>query len=158
MKEVSVFDARPCNLGEGPLWHPERQEFFWFDINNYKLMAEGGREWAFDSYVSAAGWVDRSKMMVAGDRALMLFDIDTGTHEDICPLEADNPLTRSNDGRADPFGGFWSHSAIRKQPKFAKWLTFAPWKVSSSKNFPSTWRALPHRENRFGSEESSRRR
>jgi len=23
------------------------------------------------------------------------------------PPEAGNPITRSNDGRADPFGGFW---------------------------------------------------
>jgi sugar lactone lactonase YvrE len=25
----------------------------------------------------------------------------------LAPLEADNAATRSNDGRADPFGGFW---------------------------------------------------
>ena len=28
----AVFDNRPCELGEGPLWHPERQQLFWFDI------------------------------------------------------------------------------------------------------------------------------
>ena len=27
-----IFDDRTCKLGEGPLWHPERQQFFWFDI------------------------------------------------------------------------------------------------------------------------------
>ena len=107
MSNVEVFDSRACSLGEGPLWHPTRNEFFWFDINSYKLMAEGGREWAFESYVSAAGWLNDTEMMVAGDRSLMLFNIDTGAHEDICPLEADQPLTRSNDGRADPYGGFW---------------------------------------------------
>ena len=35
------------------------------------------------------------------------FDIATGTREQFAGLEADNPATRSNDGRADPQGGFW---------------------------------------------------
>ncbi len=29
---VYVFDDRPCKLGEGPFWHPERDLLFWFDI------------------------------------------------------------------------------------------------------------------------------
>ena len=32
MTAVSVFDATTCQLGEGPLWHPERGQLFWFDI------------------------------------------------------------------------------------------------------------------------------
>jgi sugar lactone lactonase YvrE len=38
---------------------------------------------------------------------LSTFNIETGETEFVCSLEADTPLTRSNDGRADPFGGFW---------------------------------------------------
>jgi 2-dehydro-3-deoxyphosphogalactonate aldolase len=33
--------------------------------------------------------------------------LTTGSLETLCALEAENPLTRSNDGRADPQGGFW---------------------------------------------------
>ena len=29
---TSVFDDRRCELGEGPLWHPVREQLFWFDI------------------------------------------------------------------------------------------------------------------------------
>ncbi len=104
---AAIFDDRALSLGEGPLWHPERQGFFWFDINAHRLFSDQGQVWEFDGYVSAAGWVDHDRMIVAGQRALMLFNIETGAHEDLCPLEADDPRTRTNDGRADPYGGFW---------------------------------------------------
>jgi sugar lactone lactonase YvrE len=105
-----VFDDRLCELGEGPLWHPERQQFFWFDIVSRRLLSCVGAErlaWSFDEHVSAAGWVDRDTLLVASETALLRFDIESGEHETIVPMEAGNALTRSNDGRADPQGGFW---------------------------------------------------
>ncbi|ASP36884.1 SMP-30/gluconolactonase/LRE family protein [Labrenzia sp. VG12] len=105
-----VFDDRRCTLGEGPLWHPERQQMFWFDILNRQLLSREGDTplvWQFDEYVSAAGWVNRSELMIASQSKLFLFNLDTGASEKLCDLEADNPVTRSNDGRADPKGGFW---------------------------------------------------
>ncbi len=57
--------------------------------------------------MSAAGWVDRDTLMVAGASGLWRFDIETGDRERLVALEADRPDTRSNDGRADPLGGFW---------------------------------------------------
>jgi len=110
MMATDVFDDRICALGEGPLWHPERQQLFWFDILGRKLLtrdADGPREWDFNEHVSAAGWIDATSLLVASASALVRFDIDTGRHEVVVPLEADNPVTRSNDGRADPYGGFW---------------------------------------------------
>ena len=101
-----IFDAHQCSLGEGPLWHPERQQLFWFDILAKQLWTKG-QHWQFDDYVSAAGWVDRDHLMIASAKELFLFDLTAGTSKPICPLEADNPVTRSNDGRADPQGGFW---------------------------------------------------
>ncbi|WFE75646.1 SMP-30/gluconolactonase/LRE family protein [Roseinatronobacter sp. S2] len=100
-----INDIR-CTLGEGPLWHPERAEFFWFDILGGKLHSLN-RSWTFDEYVSAAGWVDRNTLLVASETRLFVFDLETGGQRDLCPLEADNRITRSNDGRADPQGGFW---------------------------------------------------
>jgi len=102
----AVWDDRVCRLGEGPLWHPERGELFWFDILAGRLMTRG-ETWDFGRTVSAAGWVDRDTLLVASDRALLRLDIATGEREEVVPLEADDPVTRSNDGRADPWGGFW---------------------------------------------------
>ncbi|MGR3342096.1 MAG: SMP-30/gluconolactonase/LRE family protein [Paracoccaceae bacterium] len=107
---VRVFDQTACELGEGPLWHPLRQELFWFDIMAKKLYRRHGTEvpsWHFPENVSAAGWVDRDTLLVASASALLLFDILTGASEVIHHLEHENPVTRSNDGRADPWGGFW---------------------------------------------------
>lgn len=101
-----IFDERRCNLGEGPLWHPERHQYFWFDIMGRKLLSPG-QEWQFDEYVSAAGWVSRDELLIASQSALSLFNIESGASERIVGLETDNPITRSNDGRADPHGGFW---------------------------------------------------
>ena len=107
---TAVFDTRRCDLGEGPLWHPERAQLYWFDITGKRLLtqnADGPQEWHFPGCVSAAGWIDRDTMMIASETALFRFNLETGTKREIVALEADNPNTRSNDGRADPFGGFW---------------------------------------------------
>lgn len=107
---ATIYDGTECWLGEGPLWHPERQEFFWFDIRSHRLYGRAGEErrmWQFDGHVSAAGWIDHDHLLIAHERALMVLDLESGNTEEVCALEADNTTTRSNDGRADPWGGFW---------------------------------------------------
>jgi len=103
---TEVFDSRRCNLGEGPLWHPERGELFWFDIIG-KALHSKSRSWSFGEHVSAAGWVDHDTLLIASETALFRFDLRTGERTNVCALEAENTVTRSNDGRADPQGGFW---------------------------------------------------
>ncbi|MGC1428803.1 MAG: SMP-30/gluconolactonase/LRE family protein [Albidovulum sp.] len=105
-----MFDPRRCELGEGPLWHPVRGQLYWFDITGQRLMsrdATGALEWQMGECVSAAGWIDRDRLLIASETALFQFDLTDGTRRDICALEADQLETRSNDGRADPWGGFW---------------------------------------------------
>ncbi|MBQ4805884.1 SMP-30/gluconolactonase/LRE family protein [Phaeobacter sp. HS012] len=107
---AQVFSETRCTLGEGPLWHPTRRQLFWFDILEKRLLSvAGGKEiiWQFDDCVSAAGWVDETTLIMASARALWRFDIESGARTHLIDLEADQPLTRSNDGRADPWGGFW---------------------------------------------------
>jgi sugar lactone lactonase YvrE len=101
-----IFDATHCQLGEGPLWHPVRKQLFWCDILGKRLHTKG-QHWDFDTYVSAAGWVDHDTLIVATANGLYRFDLRTGDTTLLCNLEARNAATRSNDGRADPQGGFW---------------------------------------------------
>jgi sugar lactone lactonase YvrE len=107
---AEVFDARICELGEGLLWHPERRQPFWFDILGECLLSRvDGAEAAWDlgEIHSAAGWIDHDRLLLASETGLWDFDIATGARRPVVAIEAENPETRSNDGRADPWGGFW---------------------------------------------------
>jgi sugar lactone lactonase YvrE len=104
---MTLHDARVCALGEGALWHPTLGKLFWFDILGMRMLCDDGREWQFDEHVSAAGWINDTQLLVASETKLFRFHLASGASEDIVALEADNPVTRSNDGRADPWGGFW---------------------------------------------------
>lgn len=107
---VEVFDHHKCSLGEGPLWHPQTGDFFWFDIDKKQFLKRSGKpaeQTQFDRHVSAAGWLDEQNLLVADEFGLFKFNHVTKTEQRIAGIEKDNPVTRSNDGRADPFGGFW---------------------------------------------------
>ncbi|MEM6304558.1 MAG: SMP-30/gluconolactonase/LRE family protein [Pseudomonadota bacterium] len=107
---MKLHDSRACALGEGSLWHPERQTLYWFDILGKKMLGQsetGPQEWQFDEHVSAAGWIDAERVLVASETGLWEFNLATGARARVAELEAQNPVTRSNDGRADPWGGFW---------------------------------------------------
>lgn len=136
-----IFDETQCKLGEGPLWHPSRKQLFWFDILGKRLHTKG-HHWQFEDYVSAAGWTSETTLLIATSNALRHFDITTGDHHVITPLEADNSVTRSNDGRADPQGGFWigtmginaenGAGAIYRYYKGALRRLFAPITISNA--------------------------
>lgn len=108
-----IFDPTHCTLGEGPMWHPLRQQLFWFDILGRRMFCRAeddtgrAQSWDMGEYASATGWVDRDTLLIATQSALVRFDLTTGTGTKLLTLEGDNPVTRSNDGRADAQGGFW---------------------------------------------------
>jgi sugar lactone lactonase YvrE len=119
---AAIFDDIVCSLGEGPLWHPSLGQLFWFDINAMRLYTRGDdatRHWQFDQTVSAAGWIDDTTLLIATDTGLIRFDLSTGASSPVVAIEADSPTTRCNDGRADPFGGFWIGTMGRRAEKGA---------------------------------------
>lgn len=107
---MTVYDNRRCELGEGAFWHPERQQFFWFDILAGKLLSQQAGQpvsWDFEEFASAAGWISQDELMIASETALWKLNLVTNARDRLVPLSADRPDIRSNDGRADPWGGFW---------------------------------------------------
>ncbi|WP_196259078.1 SMP-30/gluconolactonase/LRE family protein [Pelagibacterium limicola] len=107
---ATVYDNRVSTLAEGPLWHPVRKQLFWFDILGKKLHTrdpDGARSWELGEYGSAAGWIDEDALLLATETGLHRFDIASGNRTRIADIEANDPTMRSNDGRADPWGGFW---------------------------------------------------
>ena len=112
-----IYDNRRCELGEGPLWHPLRDQLFWFDILGRRMLSvEKGqqRQWDFPELVSAAAWVDRDRLVIAGESGLILYDVETGKTQGLASLEADSPGTRSNDGRADAWAASGSARWARR--------------------------------------------
>lgn len=107
---TQIYDGRVCELGEGALWHPQRGQFFWFDILGRRLLSQkdgAALEWRFDRMASAAGWIDHDTLLIATETGLSRFDIASGQMDQIVEIEAGDSGTRSNDGRADRQGGFW---------------------------------------------------
>ncbi len=107
---MTPFDNRNCHLGEGAFWHPGRAQFFWFDIVGKRLYsrdASGPLEWRMDRMASAMGRVDQDRLVIATETGLALLELETGAVQNLAVIEADDPATRSNDGRADRQGGFW---------------------------------------------------
>lgn len=105
-----IHDARICELGEGPMWHPLRNQLFWVDIVGKRLLSrEGDRplEWTFDRWISACGWIDRDWLFIATETGLIRFNVETGAQIPVAALAEQGAMMRSNDGRADPHGGFW---------------------------------------------------
>ncbi|TDQ61944.1 sugar lactone lactonase YvrE [Maritalea mobilis] len=116
---AQTFDQRQNTLGEGPLWHPLRQQLFWFDIPNCKLRSQKdgqALEWAFDEIVTAAGWLDETKLVIASESQIFTYDLETNAQTHLVDLEKDVPSRRSNDGRIDPWGGFWIGTMSKTDP------------------------------------------
>ena len=111
-----IFDDRKCELGEGALWHPVREQLFWFDILNRTLHSQT-RSWTFPEYVSAAGWISADDVLIACETGLFQLNLITGDRQTVAT--AGTPETRSNDGRADRQGGFWFGTMGKKAEKGA---------------------------------------
>jgi sugar lactone lactonase YvrE len=98
-------------LGEGPLWHPQRQELFWCDIEGRRIhrldpALGGGETIPWPCRPSALGWVERDLLLVADEQGLKRLDLRDRSVGEIARFPA-SPGVRSNDGGADPWGGFW---------------------------------------------------
>ncbi|MEP3417884.1 MAG: SMP-30/gluconolactonase/LRE family protein, partial [Lentilitoribacter sp.] len=105
-----IFSNEKCQLGEGPLWHPLRSELLWFDITNNTLHAQNAdqhRLYKFDHNISAAAWINATSVLISGESDLKILSLDTGEKQSLIDVDADNHITRSNDGRADRQHGFW---------------------------------------------------
>lgn len=109
-----------CALGEGPIWHAGRQQLFFFDINEQTLFAvtAGGEiadSWLFNETIAAAAVVDDHTLVLATDTGLKEFDLATAGMNRINEIEADNPITRTNDSRVHPSGAFWIGTMTRSE-------------------------------------------
>lgn len=114
-----LIDSK-CELGEGPIWHAERQQLFWFDINEQSLFAantagEIEESWLFNEAVTAAAIIDRDRVAIASENGLIEFDLRVGGMNRLEDIERDVPANRSNDSRVHPSGAFWIGTMVKDE-------------------------------------------
>lgn len=98
-------------LAEGIQWHPGQARLYWTDILGRSLWscdAEGGsvETRGFDKRIGSFAFRPDDRILLALEDELALFDPDGGSLTSLVPVEADEPRTRMNDGRADRRGRF----------------------------------------------------
>lgn len=108
-----------CAHGEGVLWCERRQALLWVDIDGARLWMHSpgsgqSRSWALPDRPGCIGLATDGSLLLALAKALVRADLDAALAATDAPLplrhladvQADEPRTRSNDGRADRHGNF----------------------------------------------------
>ncbi|QDH71252.1 SMP-30/gluconolactonase/LRE family protein [Marilutibacter alkalisoli] len=109
-------DSR-CQLGEGILWCAHRQALYWTDILGAELWrhvpASGHTHtWSLPEPLGCLSLAEDGRLLLGLANGLHAADVEAHLHTRTLPLarltdvDADDPLTRINDGRADRAGGF----------------------------------------------------
>ncbi|MDZ7601412.1 MAG: SMP-30/gluconolactonase/LRE family protein [Hoeflea sp.] len=111
-------------LGEGPTYDRHTGTAWWFDIVGRKLL-----EYALADNTatlhdlpvmgSVLARVDAQRQVIATETGLHLRQRATGRLELVTPIEADNPVTRSNDGRVHSCGALWIGTMGKNAEKHA---------------------------------------
>ncbi|WP_407146993.1 SMP-30/gluconolactonase/LRE family protein [Bradyrhizobium sp. ORS 86] len=116
---TSVLCAEHCHLGEGATYDATTDTAWWFDILEGRLFEarlSSGRIniHQLGRMASALARIDAARQLIAAADGLYIRNVADGATTLYRPLEADNPLTRSNDGRVHPSGTFWIGTMGRK--------------------------------------------
>jgi sugar lactone lactonase YvrE len=110
--KILSFIPSQCFLGEGPLWIAQLGCFFWVDIekgnlHRYHLATEKLEIRHFPHYLAVVLKGQNGKLILGLDRKLVRYDWETEEIEELCAVEANEPLHRFNDGKVDGQGRIW---------------------------------------------------
>ncbi len=109
-----VLDPSRCHLGEGPSYDLGTDTVWWVDILEKRLFERSLREDAEPARIhtlpfmaSDVASIDPGRQLLSVDDGLYVRTIADGQLSLYAALEADDPGTRSNDGRVHPSGALW---------------------------------------------------
>lgn len=120
---AEIFSDTVCALGEGPAAHPALGRLFWFDILGKRMLERpfdrsGTTVHDLPFMASVMAVIDDRRQLIASETGLHVRDMRTGALAMHTPIEADDPDTRSNDGRVHPCGALWVGTMSRtKRPR-----------------------------------------
>jgi xylono-1,5-lactonase len=106
-----VWDVQ-AELGEGPVWDPERRSVWFVDIKGRRLHRyghdDGGKEsWPAPDQIGFALPAEDGSLICGVRGGLHRFDPARGDFALFQPVEADRPQNRLNDGFVAPDGALW---------------------------------------------------
>jgi sugar lactone lactonase len=109
---IEFLDETKCELGEGPTFDPLQNKAWWFDIIAKKLfehdfsLGETSQS-TLPFMASMLAVIDDKTQLIAAENGLYFRDTQSGELTLHVPLEANNKITRSNDGRVHESGALW---------------------------------------------------
>jgi sugar lactone lactonase YvrE len=114
--EVAV--AAQCELAEGPVWDADRGLLIWVDIPAGRVHRFAPASGAHSSFpvgtqVGAAGLTTSGGLVLAVEYGFAACDIDGRGLTRLPGPVIDPGLVRFNDGKPDPWGGFWAGTMQR---------------------------------------------
>src|SRR5690606_18396417 len=111
MQITTLFPSQ-CIFAEGPLWHKDRNSCFWVDIERgilyeYNWGSKEVNTWSFDHRVTMVIQAEDNQVILALDRSIARFDLETEQLQWLVHLEKELPNNRCNDGACDSQGRIW---------------------------------------------------
>lgn len=111
MKAQILYHAQ-CLLGEGPLWHAERNSCFWVDIERgilfeYHWISKKTKTWKFDGRLTMACLGSGNCLILGLNAGIARFDLITEKLEWLLDIESKITGNRCNDAKCDSSGRLW---------------------------------------------------
>jgi L-arabinonolactonase len=113
---METFSSQPAELGESPVWHPQRCSLLWLDIIEKKLYEKKfsscsltiDKEWHLPEHASfmARDEFEPEILWMVTDKSFGKFSLVTGLYESLLKIPT-NESFRANDGGISPDGHFW---------------------------------------------------
>jgi sugar lactone lactonase YvrE len=113
MYEATHFLKTQNKLGEGAVWSPQEQAFYWVDIENscfsrYQLATQGVEMFAVGDMVGALALREAGGLVLATRQGFATWDFQTRKTVYMNNSAVDLSLKRFNDGAVDSKGRFWA--------------------------------------------------
>ncbi|MBN2503121.1 MAG: SMP-30/gluconolactonase/LRE family protein, partial [Anaerolineales bacterium] len=110
--EVEHLISVNCELGEGPLWHPEEAVLYWVDIDGrcfhrYVLGTKTHKVFEVGQLIGALAFRESGGYVLATENSFAFWD-ETNGLQPVAEPEAGKTEARFNDGKVDRQGRFWA--------------------------------------------------
>ena len=115
----TVLGDEVFNLGEGPVYEPDTDTAWWFDILQrklveYSLADERLKVHDLPMMASAMARIDAGRQLIFSEDGLCIRETKSGALSRYLDVESDKPETRSNDARVHPSGAMWVSTMGKK--------------------------------------------